>query len=439
MQLDQIVNIQITRETATVTQQGFGRALVLGPNAPSTFNLYSSMADVAADFETSDPEYKAAQRLFGQQLRPVDIAMGSYPTPTAQISEATVLALQDADYVVTINGTAFTYTPGGTPADKSTVASALEAFVNAGSEPVVASLGGSAPNQTLVLTSSSAGLPFSATVSANLSVAVDTPDAGVNSALNALAVAGGLSMDWYALCITSRLKTDILAAAAFIESYRKIFVAATGDSDVPTSATTDIASMLKAKSYTRTVLIWSADYADAPDAALLGVVLPYTPGTINWAYKSLTGITVSTLTDTQRAYIEGKNCNCYVSIAGGNYTRLGWVSSGEWADVITGIDWLAVNAQARIFAVIASNLKVPYTDTGIDTLVNPLRSTLKQAVTLGILASSSDMPNGFVINQPAADSISATDKQTRILSGITFTGHLAGAVNAVTVVGTVSL
>ena len=107
--------------------------------------------------------------------------------------------------------------------------------------------------------------------------------------------------------------------------------------------------------------------------------------------------------------------------------------------MITGIDWLAVNAQARIFAVIASNRKVPYTDTGIDTLVNPLRSTLKQAVSLGILAASSDMPNGFVINQPAADSISATDKQTRILSGITFTGHLAGAVNAVTVVGTVSL
>ena len=62
MQLDQIVNIQITRETATVTQQGFGRALVLGSNAPSTFKLYSSMADVAADFETSDAEYKAAQR-----------------------------------------------------------------------------------------------------------------------------------------------------------------------------------------------------------------------------------------------------------------------------------------------------------------------------------------------------------------------------------------
>jgi hypothetical protein len=433
MGIEQIVNVSISRETVTIDQAGFGRALILGDNmaSPDILKLYTSLAAVAEDFETTDEEYLAATALFSQERKPVDVLIGKRGANVAQVDIVTVEQLANLDYVVTINGTDFTYTPGGVPADKSTVAAALMAAINAGTEQVTASLSGSAPNETLTLTADNAGEPFTLAVTATiLSYAVSVEDEGVASALDDIVASGVLGDSWYALMLTSRENVDIIAAAAWIEARRKIFIACSDDTDIISSASDDIASQLQGRAYARTAILYSGDDAKYPEAAWLGVGLTLEPGTMTYSLKTLAGILYDDLSASEIAYAKAKGANYYVEIGGVNLTQNGNMAEGEWIDVITGIDWIQARASENIFATVVVNNKIPFTDSGIDQIVNPLRQILQQAVDRKILDS-------FTITQPLASSFTAVQKQSRNLTGISFDGTLAGAVHAVTITGTV--
>lgn len=430
MGIREVVNVNISRETATIDQAGFGRALILGENPTDLLKLYTDLEGVAEDFDTTDSEYKAAAALFGQENKPVDMLIGKRNVNVAQVDTITVDTLENAPYTVTLNGVAFTYTPGGVPADKSTVVAALIAAINGGTEPVTASASGVAPNETLRLTADNAGEPFTATVTVNMSRAATVEDEGVASALDDIVASGVLGDSWYALILCSRTNVDILAAAAWIEARLKIFIACSNDADIITAATDDIASLLYARSYARTALIYSADSDNFPEAAWLGIGLTSEPGTITYSLKTLAGILYDDLNGTEVAYAKAKKANYYVRYGGVSLTQNGNMAVGEWIDIITGIDWIQARATENVFATMVANDKIPFTDQGIDTVCNPLDQILKQAVDRGILAS-------YVIYRPKASDFTAVQKQTRILTDVRFTGVLAGAIHAVTINGKV--
>ena len=54
-QLNDIVQVNITRETAKITQAGFGTALIFGPLTEFTdrYRIYNSIEAVEEDFETT--------------------------------------------------------------------------------------------------------------------------------------------------------------------------------------------------------------------------------------------------------------------------------------------------------------------------------------------------------------------------------------------------
>lgn len=434
MSIEQIVNVQISRETAQVEQAGFGRALTLSQhtNFAERVRLYTSLSAVANDFDSADPEYKAAQKYFGQSLKPVDLLIGRAEAFVAQVDWVVVDTLEDADYIVTINGTEFKYVPGGVPPNKSAVASGLLALINAGSEPVTASLGGTSPDEYLILTADNAGESFVATASSNMTQSTQTANSGVGENLDAIVNSGDLGKQWYALISLYREDYNILEGAAWIESNKKLYVACNDDSDVPTSANDDVASLLEAAAYARTAFLYSEDQANYPEAAWLGRMLPTEPGTATWKFKTLAGITVDELTDTEIAYLIGKNANYYTEVGGVNITREGNVSEGEWIDVIRGIDWIEARAEENIYSLLVTVDKVPFTNPGISQVVNRLEQILVQAVSRGILDS-------YEIEVPKAEDFTAAQKQTRTLTDINFTGVLAGAIHAITITGTVSV
>lgn len=81
--ISQIVNVQISRETAAIAQAGFGVALIVGESAQSVFDVgevvktYTSLDEMVLDgFAVSDPEYLAAQRLMGQKNKPAKFLVG---------------------------------------------------------------------------------------------------------------------------------------------------------------------------------------------------------------------------------------------------------------------------------------------------------------------------------------------------------------------------
>jgi hypothetical protein len=434
MGIEQVINVQITRETASVTQAGFGRALVLGIHVKTAedIKVYSSLAAVADDFEASDEEYKAAAKLFSQAIKPVDIAIGKRATAVAQVNDVEIITLEDANYTITINGTDFTYTPGAVPPNSSAVATALVSAINAGSEPVTATLSGVNPDEDVMITADSAGESFTIAVTANMTDVATTANHGVQEDLDAIVASGDIGDQWYALQLISRFVYDIQEAAAWIEARNKIFIACNDDVAVPTAVATDIASLLNAASYARTSFFYSTDQANYPDAAQLGKMLPKEPGTATYSLKTLAGVIVDELTDTEITNLKNKKANFYIERGGVGITQNGNMAEGEWIDVIVGIDWITARAQEEIFATIVVEDKISFTDAGIDQIVNPLRRILTQAVDRGILSS-------FEITTPLASSFTVSQKQSRILTGVTFTGVLAGAIHAGTITGTVSV
>jgi len=78
--LNQIIDVQITRETKVPSQKGFGTPLLLGDSdrftAGERIRTYADISEVEADFTAGDVEIEMARNAFGQEVRPPEIKIG---------------------------------------------------------------------------------------------------------------------------------------------------------------------------------------------------------------------------------------------------------------------------------------------------------------------------------------------------------------------------
>ena len=72
---DFIVNI--TKLTRAITQRGFGLPMILGTTKDHPYTLYNSISEVAEHFPVTTKEYRMAQRIFGQNPAPPQLAIFS--------------------------------------------------------------------------------------------------------------------------------------------------------------------------------------------------------------------------------------------------------------------------------------------------------------------------------------------------------------------------
>lgn len=102
--LSSIVNVQITRQTQSVTEQGFGTLMVLGTSKRfnNRIRFYENMSQVATDFRPFDKEYIAAQDVFAQSPAPARLAIGRRTCDTATVRVITSMTNQI--YGIRING-----------------------------------------------------------------------------------------------------------------------------------------------------------------------------------------------------------------------------------------------------------------------------------------------------------------------------------------------
>jgi hypothetical protein len=253
---------------------------------------------------------------------------------------------------------------------------------------------------------------------------------------------------WYGLCIAGAQAygspNEVLQAAGWIESQKKIYVASTNIANNTSAGDVgDVASALKAASYKRTALVYTAaGYAQGAEAAWLGGQLPQTPGSNNWAFKTLNGITADTISDTARAnavgnpvaVIAGKNINIYTLLGGVPVTQFGTMASGQYIDITIGVDWLQSKIQTYVYAALVNSAKIPYTDAGTAVLMQAVRQALDEGVTNKLIAES-----GVTVSAPSVLSVSANQRAQRIAPTITFACRLQGAFNAVSINGTVTV
>lgn len=398
---------------------------------------YTSLAGMTADgFLTTDPEYIRASELLEQPISPPIFYVGSYGTPVEQVTTITPTAVNSTDYIVTINGTPYSY-ESDSSATVSEIVAGLLALINADpAAPCVAT-----GSTTLILTALVAGAGFTVTLNANMTQAPTTLNYSIVQGIQQAQVEND---SWYGVSICSNADGDIEQVAAYIETQIKIFLGVSNDAAIATAATTDLGSILKGLAYARTGLIFAlASIAEGIEAAWLGGQLPQVPGSNNWAFQTLEGISPDTLSANQQsnligvpeAGIKGKNVNIYQTVGGVNITQMGTMAGGQYIDITIGVDWLRSTIQTNLFQALVSASKIPYTDNGVAILISAVKSAIDQGVANGLIDGSSPI----IVTAPLVATVSPTLRANRIAPTITFTCRLQGAFNAVIVNGTVTV
>ncbi len=122
-----IVVVNITRETAKITQAGFGTALVFGPldEFEDRYRVYNSIEAVEEDFETTTEQWKAAAKLFGQEVSPEQIIIGRYDASESITDELALMVEASDDWY------ALMLTRDGTEAEQIADITAVAAWVEA--------------------------------------------------------------------------------------------------------------------------------------------------------------------------------------------------------------------------------------------------------------------------------------------------------------------
>lgn len=424
-ELDNIVQITITRETAAIAVASFQIPLILSTHTrfSERARTYTDITSVAEDFATTDQAYIIAQKLFGQST--VGAVPPSIVIGRRQVDEVTLTptVANSTVYTVTINGTPYTYTSDAT-ATAAEITAGLDAAIGSPAGITVTDNTG-----TLTVEVTTPGTGWSISTSTNLAVAFTTPTETYVDALAAVTVVNDV---WYALVADTHVVADVMALATAIQARRKIFGTSTSDSNF--TSPTHIGAQLDADSLNRTFWIYLAQAdTDYPEAAWIGAQLPYTPGSNDWDFKRAAGVTVSNVSDNQRTNIRAINGNMYTTVAGLNMFQDGNMSDGTPIDEIVFIDWLYARLQEGIFFRLANSLKVPFTNPGLLRIENEIRSVLAQAETNG------GIDRGWTVSTPDVLSISPTLRAQRTAGTFVFRARLQGSIRRVIISGFLSL
>ena len=142
--------------------------------------------------------------------------------------------------------------------------------------------------------------------------------------------------DFYGLLVacdnTENYAKDITALSAQVASKRILLGIDLDD--------VSVAGELKSKKYRNVFSIYKPVKNECPAAAWMGKMLPRDPGSATWAYKQLVGISQAQLSSSTIEELRKNYVNYYVGIKDMGITIDGKVSSGEYIDIIVGIDWL---------------------------------------------------------------------------------------------------
>ncbi len=444
--LSNIIDLTITIAASGITRTGFGTVLIGGYHSRTTgdrVSTYNKVTDMADDaYVSTDLEYIAAAKVKGQEVSPKSFKVARFGESTeAPVMCTSITATTSAAATVPATFSFAIGLTGGAYQDVvyEAVSGASNATIMAGLLAAVTALNSYSGNilattsgSVLSITGASAGKHFAVReINTNLAFQDWTADPGIADDLTAVLAEDD---DWYALVLTYKSAAIHSAAAAAIQALRKVYITATQDTAVVTSGSTDTGSVLKAASYSRTVLLFNDDYMNQPDAALAGVWMPFQPGSETLKFQTLTGIIPTNLSASRLAQTVTKRVNTYVSYAGTGIVAEGVVSYAYFADLIRFVDWLFANIQEDLFAMfVAAGGKVPYTPAGIAQVEGVIRAVLQRGVNAGGLLAD------FTVTVPDLADISAANKEARTLPDVEFSGTSAGAIHGVTITGTVGL
>ena len=257
--------------------------------------------------------------------------------------------------------------------------------------------------------------------------------------------------DWYALAITSKTIADVTMVMDWLNVQRtadnkKRFMASSNDvNNLVAAATSDIGYHANNEDYDGSSVAFLED-ADLtyPECARWADELSRDPGTYTAKFKQTSQFTASpSLSDTQRTGGLGKGVNLYETYGARDMWHEGTMGSGEFEDIIRGIDWLENEMEINIFNALSQAAKVPYTDGGIGIVEAEVRGMLDEGIRVGLLRESPDDYDNlpYLVTRKAVADIDAGDIGARNLpaDAITWEAKVAGAIHNAAISGIVAV
>ena len=442
--ISDVVVVNTTVGTVGLSRPGFGTAMYLSAYAAfaERIRTYGSLADVAVDFSvTTSPEYLVAQQYFAQSPKPQYLKIGRSALPPTQVYTLSVATVRNSYvYSIAVKGksvttTTATYTSDSSATDGEIVVG-IVAALNAVTGNNYIAAGTTSP---FTVTADAAGDWFSLQVdSTDFTLRQSHADPGVATDLAAIDV---VDSDWYALLTGYNSPAYVAAAAAYIETQKKIYIADDCGTLSITAAVggggNDLADNLHTSNYQRTAIAWHAAPAAMLGASWAGKRLPIDPGGETWKFAQPSGISGSTLTATHRVNLRAKQANWLEASGGVTFMQEGYVAgtTNLFIDVTRALDWLNSEIQLDLLAMLLSVDKQPFTDSGGRAAIKgTLLGTLQRGVQAGVL--SPDV--ALSVTVPKVAEISTANRTARHFAGVTWSAQLSGAIHKVTVSGVVT-
>ena len=340
-----IVNVDITLNTAGTTREGFGLPLFLAStdNFEERVRGYTSLTEVAEDFDERSAAYKAAKQLWSQTPKVTQLYIGRRAMQyTVSIPDAVT---ESTDYSITVAvGGGISQPYQYTAKSSDTAETVLQQFkTQIEADPTIkdkvsVNVTGSGASTTMVITKAGDNDFVRVTTTAQtVYIASTTAD----TASTALAAIEAYSTDWYFIAAEDRTQQFVLAMASEIQARKKIFFTANSDvaalQGTELNSANDIPAQLAKNMYTRTVCLWHHTAAeDYPEMAYIAYGAPYDAGSIAWGNAQLTGVAASLqpankrpLTSIQKSALDARHCN-FIDLDGGvPVVRRGTTSGGE--------------------------------------------------------------------------------------------------------------
>ena len=245
--------------------------------------------------------------------------------------------------------------------------------------------------------------------------------------------------------------SGVNGAAAWCQANNKIFLNTTNDKKVmgvDAEQQTTEAYKVKQKSFGKTLSTYGRNPAEYPSASLFGRIATVnyegTNTCITLKFKKLPGITALNLTKSQKKALDKLNVGGFMSYGGNLMYAESRMADNGWMDTVHGLMWLEDRIKKGVFNLMyGTTTKIPYTDVGIDMVIQKVTTALEQGVANGLIAPGNTpegefLPTGYKIIAKSSTQVAAEDKSNRIYRGITFVAVGAGALHGVVISGSFS-